>query len=88
MIRPLPFSKAITNLDISLTNKGVFNFPSPWTTVRFPYQTTESDPAIIEGEYMWMHIMKKVLDKDILEPHEWLTWAAYHATYRWYYRSS
>ena len=61
--------------------------PSPWTTVRLPYLTTESDPAIIEGEYMWMHIMKNVLDKDTLEPYDWLTWTAYHATYQ-YYRGS
>ena len=66
MIRPLPFSKAITNLDISLTNNEVFNIPSPWTTVRLRYLTTEYNPAITEGEYMWIHIIKKVLDNDTL----------------------
>ena len=35
----------------------------------------------------WWSLMKKVLDKDTLEPQEWLTWATYHTMYQCY-RSS
>ncbi len=77
-VRSLPTSYTGMDMNISLPNDEVLHVPVLMTNSH-PIPAARSHTSIIEESYVWLERVR-TLSQQVIEPGEWISWAAYHAS--------